>query len=136
MHASSSGLKALCTFTTAEGLEDCRKSCGGHGVLLSSGIAQLTIDYVTYCTAEGDRIILELQCARFLIKSYEKALNSEPLSEICNYLNIVSNSSFNSSKMPFCNHIKNENDVMFNIFFNLYLYLALILILIFISFLY
>ena len=122
MHASSSGLKALCTFTTAEGLEDCRKSCGGHGVLLSSGIAQLTIDYVTYCTAEGDRIILELQCARFLIKSYEKALNSEPLSEICNYLNIVSNSSFNSSKMPFCNHIKNENDVCL-IFFLIYIYI-------------
>lgn len=34
MHASSAGLKALCTFIAAEGLEDCRKCCGGHGVLL------------------------------------------------------------------------------------------------------
>ena len=28
----------------------------------------MALDYVTYCTAEGDRIILELQCARFLVK--------------------------------------------------------------------
>lgn len=74
MHATSAGLKALCTFTTADGLEECRKCCGGHGVLLASGLAQMTIDYVTYCTAEGDRIILELQCARYLIKQQDKNL--------------------------------------------------------------
>jgi hypothetical protein len=33
MHATSAGLKAYCTFTAAEGLEDCRKCCGGHGVM-------------------------------------------------------------------------------------------------------
>jgi acyl-CoA oxidase len=52
MHASSSGLKALCTLEASQGLEDCRKCCGGHGVLLSSGIASLTQDYTTLCTAE------------------------------------------------------------------------------------
>eukprot|EP00948_MAST-09A_sp_MAST-9A-sp1_P001675 g1675.t1 len=66
IHASSSGLKALCTLMTADGLEDIRKSCGGHGVMIASGIAQMFCDYVTVCTAEGDATILELQSAKFL----------------------------------------------------------------------
>jgi len=41
MHAISSGLKALCTFEGAQGMEECRKLCGGHGVLLVSGVAQM-----------------------------------------------------------------------------------------------
>eukprot|EP01090_Pellita_catalonica_P019134 TRINITY_DN6391_c0_g2_i1.p1 TRINITY_DN6391_c0_g2~~TRINITY_DN6391_c0_g2_i1.p1 ORF type:complete len:404 (-),score=67.53 TRINITY_DN6391_c0_g2_i1:50-1261(-) len=86
MHASSAGLKALCTFDAAGGLEECRKCCGGHGVMLASGIAQHALDYVTYCTAEGDRIILELQCARFLVKSLAQARNNEPVSGACIYL--------------------------------------------------
>jgi acyl-CoA oxidase len=76
MHASSAGLKALCTFEGAAGLEECRKCCGGHGVLLMSGVAQMALDYTTYNTAEGDRIILELQSARFLIKEYNQAINA------------------------------------------------------------
>lgn len=103
MHASSAGLKALCTFTAAEGLEECRKCCGGHGVLLYSGIAQLTIDYVTYCTAEGDRIILELQSARYLIKSYHQAKQNLPLSGVCEYLSVLSNKDFHPSQLPKCN---------------------------------
>ncbi len=39
-----------------------------YAVSPASGISQMALDYVTYCTAEGDRIILELQCARFLVK--------------------------------------------------------------------
>ncbi len=50
-----------------------RLSCAAFGcdvraVSPASGISQMALDYVTYCTAEGDRIILELQCARFLVK--------------------------------------------------------------------
>jgi hypothetical protein len=37
--AFSAGLKSLCTFLTTEGIEDLRKSVGGNGYLLSSGIA-------------------------------------------------------------------------------------------------
>jgi hypothetical protein len=28
-HATSAGLKALCSFITADGIEECRKCCGG-----------------------------------------------------------------------------------------------------------
>jgi len=113
MHASSAGLKALCTFTTADGLEECRKCCGGHGVLLASGVAQMAVDYVTYCTAEGDRIILELQCARFLIKSYHLAKRNEPLSGVCEYLKPVASPLFalRSIQSSFIDSIEKLNDL-------------------------
>ena len=31
LHATSSGLKSLCTYLTADGIEVLRKACGGHG---------------------------------------------------------------------------------------------------------
>jgi acyl-CoA oxidase len=36
-------LQALCTFVAAEGLEECRKCCGGHGVLLGAYIWPLPL---------------------------------------------------------------------------------------------
>lgn len=95
MHATSSGLKALGTFSAAEGLEECRKCCGGHGVMLVSGVAQHALDYTTYCTAEGDRIILELQSARFLIKSLRGVAAGEKPAGACDYLEALMDASFN-----------------------------------------
>eukprot|EP00732_Lithocolla_globosa_P004953 Lithocolla_globosa_v1_NODE_4807_length_1361_cov_3.684533.p1 type:complete len:420 gc:universal NODE_4807_length_1361_cov_3.684533:101-1360(+) len=37
IHAASSGLKSVSTRMTADGIEDLRRSCGGHGYLLNSG---------------------------------------------------------------------------------------------------
>ena len=36
IHATSSGLKAHCTGVAGDGIETCRRACGGHGYLLSS----------------------------------------------------------------------------------------------------
>jgi acyl-CoA oxidase len=41
LHATGAGLKALCCVVAADGIEDLRRSCGGHGFLMSSGIAPL-----------------------------------------------------------------------------------------------
>jgi acyl-CoA oxidase len=41
LHALSSGLKAVVTFQVAQGIEQCRMSCGGHGYSLASGIPQI-----------------------------------------------------------------------------------------------
>ncbi len=95
MHATSAGLKALCTFSAADGLEECRKCCGGHGVMLASGVAQFAMDYVTYCTAEGDRIILELQSARYLMKSLRAAKENGELAGACKYLEPLRNAGYN-----------------------------------------
>lgn len=136
VHATSAGLKALACGLTADGLEDCRKCCGGHGVLLASGVAHMAQvrlstfrprrcctegasrhgwsplasfracdahpcpsqssltplrsssrqDYATYCTAEGDRVVLELQAAKFLLREASKVAEGHSPSAACDYL--------------------------------------------------
>ncbi|XP_059657599.1 peroxisomal acyl-coenzyme A oxidase 1-like [Cornus florida] len=68
-HACTAGLKSLTTTATADGIEECRKLCGGHGYLCSSGLPELFAVYVPACTYEGDNIVLLLQAARFLMKT-------------------------------------------------------------------
>lgn len=69
VHACTAGLKSITTSATADGIEECRKLCGGHGYLCSSGLPELYAAYVPACTYEGDNIILLLQVARFLMKT-------------------------------------------------------------------
>ena len=74
VHASASGLKAFGCAFAADGIEDLRRACGGHGYLMSSGIAPLEADFKgPNATAEGDAVVLLLQTARFLVKSVETA---------------------------------------------------------------
>ncbi|XP_027335035.1 peroxisomal acyl-coenzyme A oxidase 1-like isoform X2 [Abrus precatorius] len=68
-HACTAGLKSLTTSTTADGIEECRKLCGGHGYLCSSGLPELFAVYVPTCTYEGDNTVLLLQVARHLMKT-------------------------------------------------------------------
>ncbi|KAL8103166.1 hypothetical protein AgCh_027635 [Apium graveolens] len=68
-HACTSGLKSLTTSATADAIEECRKLCGGHGYLCSSGLPELFAVYVPACTYEGDNTVLLLQVARFLMKT-------------------------------------------------------------------
>ncbi|CAO2819496.1 unnamed protein product [Amaranthus hypochondriacus] len=68
-HACTAGLKSLTTSVTADAIEECRKLCGGHGYLCSSGLPELFAVYVPACTYEGDNIVLLLQVARFLMKT-------------------------------------------------------------------
>ncbi|KAH7431891.1 hypothetical protein KP509_08G071700 [Ceratopteris richardii] len=69
VHACTAGLKSIATSTTADGIEECRKLCGGHGYLTSSGLPDLFAVYVPSCTYEGDNVILLLQVARYLMKT-------------------------------------------------------------------
>ncbi|KAI9076528.1 hypothetical protein K1719_041514 [Acacia pycnantha] len=68
-HACTAGLKSLTTSATADGIEECRKLCGGHGYLCSSGLPELFAVYVPSCTYEGDNVVLLLQVARHLMKT-------------------------------------------------------------------
>ncbi|OIV94075.1 hypothetical protein TanjilG_05455 [Lupinus angustifolius] len=68
-HACTAGLKSVTTSVTADGIEECRKLCGGHGYLCSSGLPELFAAYVPTCTYEGDNVVLQLQVARHLIKT-------------------------------------------------------------------
>lgn len=68
LHATSSGLKALCTDVGSAAIEVCRRACGGHGYLMISGIHRLYATTVAACTYEGENTVLYLQTARYLLK--------------------------------------------------------------------
>ncbi|CAL0311649.1 unnamed protein product [Lupinus luteus] len=74
-HACTAGLKSLTTSVAADGIEECRKLCGGHGYLSSSGLPELFAVYIPACTYEGDNVVLLLQVARYLMKAISQ-LNS------------------------------------------------------------
>ena len=88
--STTAGLKALCTYLAAQGIEDCRKCCGGNGYLLSSGVAGLESDFKWQITAEGDWVILILQTARFLLKSFQDAAAGAPVPGPVAYLSPLS----------------------------------------------
>lgn len=50
LHATSCGLKALGSTTAAEGLEVCRRACGGHGYSAFGGIGSWYADYLPTTT--------------------------------------------------------------------------------------
>eukprot|EP00002_Diphylleia_rotans_P004624 TRINITY_DN1348_c0_g1_i1.p1 TRINITY_DN1348_c0_g1~~TRINITY_DN1348_c0_g1_i1.p1 ORF type:complete len:675 (-),score=147.76 TRINITY_DN1348_c0_g1_i1:168-2192(-) len=77
MHVNLSGLKSLCTSIASDGIEECRKCCGGHGYSLSSGLGELFVDYVHTTTAEGDNYMLTQQTSRFLLKEFGKSLQGK-----------------------------------------------------------
>ena len=95
LHATGAGLKALCCVLAADGIEDLRRSCGGHGFLMSSGIAPLEQDYKgPNTTAEGDYVLLSLQTARYLMKSLDAARKGEPLAGLTAGLAALSEPNF------------------------------------------
>ncbi|MCJ1308408.1 fatty-acyl coenzyme A oxidase [Agyrium rufum] len=74
LHATSCGLKALASTTAAEGLEVCRRACGGHGYSSFSGIGSWYADYLPTTTWEGDNYMLTQQVARYLLKTARSVL--------------------------------------------------------------
>ncbi|KAL8167742.1 hypothetical protein V2J09_009241 [Rumex salicifolius] len=57
-HACTAGLKSLTTSFTSDAIDECRKLCGGHGYLCSSGLPELFAVYAPSCTYEGDNVVL------------------------------------------------------------------------------
>ena len=68
LHATSAGLKALITYRVSDGVEACRKMCGGHGFLVNAGFADLHTSYLAFATLEGTREVLQQQAGRYLLK--------------------------------------------------------------------
>lgn len=70
LHATSCGLKALASTTAGEGLEVCRRACGGHGYSSYSGIGPWYSDYLPTLTWEGDNYMLTQQVARYVCSCF------------------------------------------------------------------
>ncbi|XP_062073935.1 peroxisomal acyl-coenzyme A oxidase 1-like [Humulus lupulus] len=88
-HACTAGLKSLTTSATADAIEECRKLCGGHGYLSSSGLPELFAVYVPACTYEGDNVVLHLQVARFLMKTVSQLVSGKKPVGTTSYLGRV-----------------------------------------------
>ncbi|RLN15134.1 hypothetical protein BBJ28_00006533 [Nothophytophthora sp. Chile5] len=69
LHAMSSGLKGWLADRVNNGIEHCRRLCGGHGFLQSSNLAHLFAENVGSCTFEGTADVLVQQHARYLLKA-------------------------------------------------------------------
>ena len=93
--ATSAGMKSFASYMATLGIEDLRKSCGGNGYLLNSGIASIACDYLWQVTAEGDMVILALLTANHLLRSIGKVFGGSKLQGIMDYFNIVSEEGFN-----------------------------------------
>ena len=79
MHATSSGLKSLCTTLAADGIETCRRAMGGHGFGGGSGIIPLNNDYLSKPTVEGDNWMITQQTASYLIKRMTETVKKPTL---------------------------------------------------------
>lgn len=71
----SSSLKATCTWLTAELIDQCRQTCGGHGYSSYSGFGKAYNDWVVQCTWEGDNTVLCISIGKPLVKHVIAVLN-------------------------------------------------------------
>ncbi|KAL1955411.1 hypothetical protein VTO42DRAFT_8567 [Malbranchea cinnamomea] len=67
-HVLFAGLKAWNTQIAADGAEEARKSCGGHGFLLTSGLPNIVAEATAPATFEGENYVMYLQVGRALLK--------------------------------------------------------------------
>jgi acyl-CoA oxidase len=79
LHAVSSGLKGWVSDKAAEGVETCRRLCGGHGFSQSSNLGHLFAEIAGANTFEGTADVLVQQHARYLLKALA-SLPSSPAS--------------------------------------------------------
>ncbi|CAD5233700.1 unnamed protein product [Bursaphelenchus xylophilus] len=68
LHALGSGLKAVVSFQTSQGIEQCRLACGGHGYSEAGGFLRLYGIATGGCTYEGENMVMLLQLARYIMK--------------------------------------------------------------------
>ena len=64
--------KVFVSNTTISALETTRRSCGGHGYMMISGLPTLYTNFLPKVTYDGDNSILALQAIRYLISLFEK----------------------------------------------------------------
>jgi acyl-CoA oxidase len=80
LHASTSAHKSFTTTVTADGIEDCRKACGGHGFLQCSALPELITSYLQNPTVEGDNQMLPQQVVKVLLKLVQAVQGGDDLS--------------------------------------------------------
>jgi acyl-CoA oxidase len=87
IHATSAGMKAMCTWKTLDMIEQCRQSCGGFGYLAYANLSAMYQDHAVQCTWEGDNTVLTLQTGRYLVGCLRDLKKGKTLPKGVGYLN-------------------------------------------------
>ncbi|EGC35201.1 hypothetical protein DICPUDRAFT_33780 [Dictyostelium purpureum] len=82
LHANSSALKSYLTYAAAQGVSECRLSCGGHGYSHFSGIPYLQANQLHIVTAEGENNLLPQQTTKYLLSIIKKLSTSEDVDQV------------------------------------------------------
>lgn len=86
MHALSCIMKVIATHESSTGIERLRLACGGHGYMSAARLGDLYFATTAACTYEGENTVLLLQVGRFLMKSWQQALEGKKLVSTVAYL--------------------------------------------------
>ncbi|PWN39061.1 acyl-CoA oxidase [Ceraceosorus guamensis] len=73
-HATASALKVFVTGFASAGLEEIRRSLGGHGYSKAAGIPDLSASFLQMVTVEGDNYIISQQASRRLMAILEAVI--------------------------------------------------------------
>jgi len=68
LFVDSGSLKATSTWLAAQGIDECRQSCGGHGYSGYNGFGRAYNDWVVQCTWEGDNNVLGMTTGKPFVK--------------------------------------------------------------------
>ncbi|KAF9450596.1 acyl-CoA oxidase [Macrolepiota fuliginosa MF-IS2] len=68
LHITTAALKAYGSQVAADGAEDARKCCGGHGYSALSGLPDIVANITSIPTLEGENYVMYQQTARYLVK--------------------------------------------------------------------
>ncbi|KAM3069909.1 hypothetical protein ACMFMG_010618 [Clarireedia jacksonii] len=80
MHMLTSGLKAWATQTAADGAEDVRRCCGGHGYIMISGLPEIFSSLTALTTLEGENYVMWQQVAKYLMNNISHKVLPEGMS--------------------------------------------------------
>ena len=64
--------KVFLSDSSLTAIEQCRRSCGGHGYMMISGLPTFYTTFLPKVTYDGDNSILALQAIKYLISLYKK----------------------------------------------------------------
>lgn len=85
-HITTAALKAFASQHAADGSEDARKCCGGHGYSVLSGLPDIVANVTPIATLEGENYVMYQQTARYLVKCASSILRGQAVDSPMLYL--------------------------------------------------